>query len=265
MNMLHRKCKTIEEAMSVAIGISLEWGNNEKDPTTDVWFRGAKAPLDLLPSAYRKDIDELSSIVTFNQLVRNMTITSGFDDWDYYCLARHHGIPTRLLDWTEGFVQALFFAFDGWDGLTQPCIWMIRPHLLNKTSVGEEYVYTTTGNEDALGKATSLWLTPISLKKKCVNGRVSSNENPIAVFPARSNPRIIGQLSTFTIHGVAKTPLNVFLESQPDPDQLIARIDLVDFDEKEIKRCLKYLGLRQAVIYPDPDHLAKDIRYDYGW
>ncbi len=31
------------------------------------------------------------------------------NDWDWYILMRHHGVATRLLDWTEGALLALYF------------------------------------------------------------------------------------------------------------------------------------------------------------
>jgi hypothetical protein len=256
------ECRTLHGAAEVAVSIAIQWGDRTNDPTLDIWYRGANDNYDLVPSSYWKDADEWSSFVTFSQLVRSTTDSTGFDRWDYYCLARHHGIPTRLLDWSEGFMQALFFAFDGWRGKNHgtPCIWMLRPDVLNTLGVGEDTILTPGGDD-----CTALWLPPIEPRSASSETETWTNEKPIAIYPARSNPRVIGQLGTFTVHGVDRTPLNKMLKDTGKSDESLARIDFVDFDVKDVRRRLHYMGLRQGVIYPDPDHIARDIGYIYKW
>jgi hypothetical protein len=266
VRMLHERCSSIDKAIRLAGEIARNWGNEVGDPTLDVWFRGAKDTWGLQPSAcWRTDVDEYSSFTTFVQLVRNVTDTANFSDWDYYCLARHHGIPTRLLDWTEGFMQALFFAFDGWDGSTTPCVWMLRPAVVNKRSIGLDAILCP--NElDGSNREPDLWLPYLTKRRmKIGKNKYITNKKPIALFPSRSNSRVIGQLGTFTVHGTDADPLDKMLGHGSRSDEYLARIDFVRITPKRVRRTLHYLGLRQSAIYPDADHIAKDIGYMYGW
>src|SRR5436190_20221122 len=78
-------------------------------PWEECFYRGeCRSDYDLLPSLLRKsykDADDLawtesSLFYEFSARARSLH-NAVVDDWDILFYMRHHGVPTRLIDWTE--------------------------------------------------------------------------------------------------------------------------------------------------------------------
>jgi hypothetical protein len=133
-------------------------GEVEKDYTswntkTFPWFRGEprNIPQPLIPKLLRRKDDkkylENRLLQHFRMKAPSLGIPyvpsrSYTDQWLF--LAQHVGLPTRLLDWTEGLLFALHFAIYTYeDGAV---VWMLDPIRLNKLthSGTNENVFTLT-------------------------------------------------------------------------------------------------------------------------
>ncbi|QDU80199.1 FRG domain protein [Polystyrenella longa] len=260
-----RKARSISKAFDIASYILSKWHYT----SPYFWFRGVNnRNLKLVPGAYwRKKYDEYAPLVSFAQ--ESSSFKSDYSDvksWDFYYFAQHNGIPTRLLDWTESFSSALFFALETPKSNAVPCVWIMDPCSYNEAIMNWYGIFAPENYEEA-----DIWLPhlvkgPQALVKQDLDGWVYNNLHPVAIYPKRSNPRISNQQGYFTVHGSDRRSLDEILSSLGHSSgDVFARIDLEGIDRKKALEQLSLLGVRRSAIFPDITNLVAQLKEYYEW
>jgi hypothetical protein len=245
------------------------WGE-----TTKPWFRGESGNHPTLcPKIAKYTANEENYLLqSFRRQaggLANSPPRQGHTDM-WLFKAQHYGIPTRLLDWTEGGLHALYFAINS--GNLNPRMYMLNPHHLNELAIGHklpDYEFPLSWGRDKIGTVyVSLAWQHRNLAPEHMNVEETKGWNldiPIA-FPATyQDQRMIAQRSCFTIHGITLKPLSEILKNM--------RVELADYlieyeidfeSRKSLLRELSILGISAATIFPDLDHLSQDLINDAG-
>jgi hypothetical protein len=165
---------------------------------------------------------------------------------------QHSGAPTRLLDWTEGALIALYFAVRNKFEDSDAAVWVLDPWELNRCVLGEAEVIPP-GAEAGLLKGDAVRYKPW-LPARYENPGALAKELPIAVYPTHFARRISSQRSCFTIHGFAK---DGFGRLPKRASERLAKITIPGSFAGEIDRCLSVAGIDEITIFPDLDGLGR--------
>ena len=226
----------------------------------DLWYRGHhQMRWRLLPSAFRGLVQkypedrrfmsvERSAFVRFQTAAysRSSNLPNPDNVSQWLCLMRHYGLPTRLLDWSRSPLVAAYFALKDIPART-PTIWALNPFALNQFY---EAVAPTLVLRDA-SPDPRLRQHLLDVMKE---GELE--ESVLAVLPPEIDSRLLTQRSVFTIHGSA-TPLQELMIGRP----FLVKIRLSEKGTKDVRHALKLFGYEESVMFPDLEHLAKEITH----
>jgi hypothetical protein len=207
------------------------------------WFRGhVNSAWTLLPGIMRRNhgLSEVSSLARFKQSAAMLTDPLPTTPFDWTFLMQHYGVPTRLLDWTESPLVAMYFAVEEHErhADTEAAIWCLKPVLLNKNASivdADEPMYIPSFDDDELKAYTAESLR---------TNRVELY--PVASIATRNSPRIQAQMGTFTIHH----KLKVAIENVGDSEH-VTKYVIPAAARATLKSELNLLGLTRFNLFPE--------------
>lgn len=217
-----------------------------------VWYRGqAQASWELSPSLARlgKMEAEDTIIKRFKQsaapYIQRVPMPGHSGEWEWIFLMQHHRAPTRLLDWTENPLVALYFAinedaYDEYDG----ALWCLDPISLNK-SAGHTRRYPRDILAFGVDEVVDNYLP-----EKAAGGR--SVLNPVAAIGPRNLPRMVAQAGTFTVIHQQGVPIE-----QVDDGKHVWKFILPSRCKSRLRYELNLIGVNEFTLFPDLDQVAK--------
>lgn len=216
-----------------------------------VWFRGhAKSTYKLLPSLARdpKALERESLLLKrFKQNAYPFRQSPPQSEWEWLFLMQHFGIPTRLLDWTESPLVALYFAVNDSDSSHENSdanLWALLPAKYNFE--GPRLRPTVSVDIPCFGVDKVL----DDYRPDQMILEAMSNKLPVAAIAHRQNERIMAQLGVFTIMHRDMTPIE---EIAP---QYLAKLVIPSEAKVQLRNELRALRITQMTLFPELTSVA---------
>jgi FRG domain len=230
-----------------------------------LWFRGVNnVGYPLVPRLYRSDSEvadllalEQEMLAEFRSRSRPLLTSEMASDWEYLFVMQHYGVPTRLLDWSENALFALYFALSAAEEKGYPtdaAVWILDPAVWNSEVVPG---MKPPGNPVCVDDAVLSDYEP----GRELDGMA---ERAAAMWGLYNNPRIAAQRGVFSVLGRDKRSIQDVFEDGDFPDTTLCRLRLPQDALGEMNEQLRLLGFRESMIYPDLGGLATEIRVEQG-
>jgi hypothetical protein len=142
-------------------------------------------------------------------------------DWDWLMLAQHHGVPTRLLDWTTNPLVALFFACRG-DEKVNGAVYVARKESLHR------------------------------LETDIRHSDVPKVEEDYYIVPPHISARIPAQAACFT---VSKEPAKPFA-----CHHRLCRVVVEAAVKSSLLQRVARCGMTEAALFPGLDGLGRELK-----
>jgi hypothetical protein len=218
------------------IGWSLEPAVR-REPFTSRFVHRGREPSSQVADDEQRLAAERRILVEFRRRAVSL-LPPNADEVDIYFLAQHHGLPTRLLDWTVNPLAALFFA-----------VAAERHHDRD----GVLYALWPGRRENYTAAAAAM-IAMFDASMPVPEARVV-----LPVSPDLHAGRMTQQGACFTLHIPGADSLCVGEASRRDRSAIV-RWRISTAKKAELQSKLRALGVTWSSLFPDLAHVAKELR-----
>jgi hypothetical protein len=222
--------------------------------TMPVWRGHSDESWSLQPEVFRKSpkgksFSELSLIRTFmaHAESRSNRCPPQSDKLGWLLLARHYGLPTRLLDWSSSPLVALYFACDNEE--EDGCIWAVERTIVNAVAGVSRRLIAP--DEPLMMNLVERAFTP---------GKLSTvpKEHRFVFSGTREiDPRVLAQQASFSIHD---DETDLATAELPTQHEWRMKFIVPKNAKPKLRRRLFDLGITKMTLFPDLGALAEDIK-----
>lgn len=228
-----------------------------------LWFRGvSKSSHQLLPTVFRHPTNTLEQLQKigdeltdrFRERALPFTSANNLEGWDRLFLMQHFGAPTRLLDWSESALVALYFATQSIND-QDAAVWVLSPGTWNKAII-----------PNTLGEGRPFATGDQSVMPYLKSDLAIKPEKPVAIYGNHNSARIVAQRGTFMVFSPwsKKAMENVFVDESSIPAHCLRRVIVPKANSESILKSLKSIGITESTVFPDLEGLARELRGEYG-
>jgi hypothetical protein len=186
------------------------------------------------------------------------------NEWELLVAAQHHGLPTRLLDWTYSPLVAAHFATREAvqeaaekGGNCDRAIWRLDWQKVHRAFCFPELALLIQDLDDLFGKDGhfSPW--------RLFNRKEGERDFACMIEPPSLDARIVAQSAAFTLCSDKTRAFDAFLEEHGLGDTL-TRFILPAAEVTRFRDQLDLVGFDERRLFPDLDGVAEQMRRYYS-